>query len=122
MARARPPVVRNAFVNDLPAIPHGVRHMHRRGNRAGGVSGHLLKADQFIRIATVSANWKTSSGRRAIRSCIPSCSDRGGGAFQAALAAEPGLREHERAREWVGDWNLRFAAVLQDREFSHLTL
>ena len=41
--------------------------------------------------------------------------------LEAALACEPGLREQEDARAWVGDWNTRFAAVLQEPAFRHLT-
>jgi hypothetical protein len=119
-----------AFVNDLPRyLPACDEYI------AAGVGPaafwHLLKADRFIGMAT---GERKLSGMRTLErkwedfewlpgDPIPHAEflRPAAKALEAALACEPGLRENEDARGWVGDWNARFAAVLQDPEFSHWT-
>jgi hypothetical protein len=81
---------------------------------------HLLRADQYIRVAT---------GDRGLDSLWflpypmphPELLGQAARALEAALACEPGLRDQEPPLEWVGDWNTRFAAVLQAPEFERLS-
>ncbi len=111
--------IRNAFVNDLPQYLTACHECIAAG--VGPVAfWHLLKADQFIRMAT---------GERGLDSLWflpypmshPEFLRPAAEALEAALDCEPGLREQDAARSWVGDWNTRFAAVLQESTFSHLT-
>jgi hypothetical protein len=80
----------------------------------------LLKADEYIAFATGEREledfeWSSGDGilhPEQLRSAAE--------ALETALAASPGLREDESARGWVGDWNLRFAPVVQQPEYAHL--
>lgn len=110
--------LRSAYLNDLPKY---LAACHE--SIAAGVGPtafwHLLMADQFIRMAT---------GERGLDSLwflpypmpYPEFLRPAAEALEAALSCEPGLRDQEAARGWVGDWNTRFAAVLEEPEFKHL--
>ena len=80
----------------------------------------LLKADQYIAFATGEReleDYEWSPGEPILHpELLPPAAE----ALAAALASSPGLREDESARGLVGDWNLRFAAVVQQSEFGHL--
>jgi len=110
--------VRAAFINDLPRYLTECNACIAAG-LGPTAFWHLLKADQFIRIAT---------GERGLDSLFflpypmphPELLRPAAEALEAALVAEPGLREQEAARGWVGDWNMRFAAVLRESAFRHL--
>ena len=80
----------------------------------------MLKADRYIAFATVEQEYEDfewSPGDPILHAELlqPAAM-----ALAAALDSSPGLREDESARGWVGDWNLRFAAVVQQLEFTHL--
>lgn len=119
-----------AFVNDLPRyLPACDEYI------AAGVGPaafwHLLKADRFIGMATgerklsgmrtLERKWEDFEWLPGDPILHPEFLRQAAEALEAALAAEPGLREQEDALGWVGDWNTRFAAVLQEPEFKHLT-
>jgi hypothetical protein len=81
---------------------------------------HLLKADYYIRVATgehelEEYDWSPGSPLWHPELLAPAAV-----ALAAALAMQPNLREDESARGWVGDWDLRFAAVLQQPEYEQL--
>lgn len=118
-----------AFVNDLQQyLPECDACI------AGGVGPaafwHLLKAERLIGMA---AGERKLSGMRALERKWEDFEWSPGDpilyaeflqpaaeALEAALASEPGLRQNEASRRWVGDWNRRFAAILQDPAFRHL--
>lgn len=110
--------VRAAFINDLPRYLTECNACIAAG-LGPTAFWHLLMADQFIRIAT---------GERGLDSLFflpypmahPELLRPAAEALEAALVAEPRLREQEDARGWVGDWNMRFAAVLRESAFRHL--
>ena len=112
--------LRNAFLNDLPRFLTACDACIGEGVGPAAF-WHLLKADQFIDIATGECEledyeWVPGDPIRHPELLRPAAD-----ALEAALAAEPGLREQAAARAWVGDWNARFAAVLQEPAFRHLT-
>jgi len=81
---------------------------------------HLLKADWYIDIATgefelEDYQWLPGHPIRHPELLRPAAE-----AMDAALACEPRIRDHEAAPGWVGDWNQRFAAVVQSPAFGHL--
>jgi hypothetical protein len=81
---------------------------------------HMLKADQYIGFATGEReleDYEWSPGHPILH---PELLLSAAQELAAALVASPQLREDESARGWVGDWNLRFAAVVQQPEFRHL--
>jgi len=82
---------------------------------------HLLKADRYIDIATGECELEDYEWMPGHPIVHPELLRPAADALDAALTCEPALREQEDARDWVGDWNLRFAAVLQDPTFGHLT-
>jgi len=109
----------NAFLNDLPQLLTACDACINAGVGPAAF-WHLLKASQFKRIATGECEleeFEWSPGHPILH---PEFLRPAAEALEAALACEPGLREEEAARDWVGDWNLRFAAVLQEPAFKHL--
>jgi hypothetical protein len=109
----------NAFCPDLPGFAAACD-----GQIAAGLGPaafwQLLKADPYTAYAT---------GERELEDLDWSAGDPilyqellgpAAEALESALASWTGLREDESARGWVGDWNLRFAAVIQQPEFRHL--
>jgi hypothetical protein len=111
---------RNAFLRDLPRFLTACDTCIAEGIGPAAF-WHLLKADQYIDIAT--GEWELEEYEWVPGHPIrhPELLRPAAGALEAALACEPGLRDQEAARGWVFDWNLRFAAVLQEPAFSHLT-
>ncbi len=83
---------------------------------------HLLKADEYIRYATDEPELEDFEWSVGDSISHPELLGPAAHALEAALISWNGLREDESARVWVGDWNLRFAAVLQQPQFSHLAL
>jgi hypothetical protein len=81
----------------------------------------LLKADQYIAFATGERELEDFEWSPGDPILHPEQLRPAAEAMAAALEASPGLRGDESARGWVGDWNLRFAAVVQQPEFKHLT-
>jgi hypothetical protein len=81
----------------------------------------LLKAHQYIAFATGERelqDFEWSPGHPILHpELLPLAAE----ALEKALAHQPDLREQEAARGWVGDWNMSFAAVLQEPSFRHLT-
>ncbi|NJM00733.1 MAG: hypothetical protein HC924_19080 [Synechococcaceae cyanobacterium SM2_3_2] len=75
---------------------------------------HLLKADHYIDCAK--GNWDLKSyrywseGEPMVYPELLGCAVE---SIRAVLAAQPGLREDESIRGWVGEWNLRFVDVLE---------
>jgi hypothetical protein len=110
-----------AFCHDLPAFVAACDECIAEG--LGPVAfWQLLKADQYIAFATGECeleDFEWSAGDPILH---PELLWPAAQALEAALTARPGLREDESARGWVGDWNLRFAPVLQQPEFSHLAM
>lgn len=82
----------------------------------------MLKADQYIAFATGERELEDFEWSPGDPILHPEQLRPAAEALAAALASVPGLRENESARGWVGDWNLRFAAVVQQPEFAHLAL
>jgi hypothetical protein len=110
----------NAFLNDLPRYLSACDACIAAGIGPAAF-WHLLKAVHFTRVATGEfelEEFEWSPGHPILHpEFLPLAAE----ALEAALAAEPGLREQEAVRGWVGDWNTSFAAVLQEPAFSHLT-
>jgi hypothetical protein len=110
---------RNAFCDDLPGFTAACD-----GCVAEGVGPaafwHLLKAEQYIHFATGEHELEEFEWSPGDPIPHPEWLRPAAEALEAALACEPGLREQEAARGWVGDWNTRFAAVLQEPAFRHL--
>jgi hypothetical protein len=118
-----------AFVNDLPRYLPACDACIAAGIGPAAF-WHLLKAERFIGMAT--GERKLSGMRTGERKLEdfewlpgdpivrPEFLQPAAEALEAALTCEPGLRQNEAARGWVGDWNKRFAAVLQDPAFRHL--
>jgi hypothetical protein len=110
---------RNAFLQDLPRFLTACDACIAEG--AGPAAfWHLLKANQYIEIATGECEledyeWTPGDPIRHPEFLRPAAE-----AIEAALAHQPDLPQNEAARDWVGDWNRRFAAVLQEPEFRHL--
>ncbi len=118
-----------AFVGDLPRYLPECDACIARGVGPAAF-WHLLKAERLIGMA---AGERKLHGMRALERRWedfewwpgdpiphPEFLRPGAEALEAALACEPGLWEDETARVWVGDWNQRFAAILQDPAFQHL--
>jgi len=80
----------------------------------------VLKADQYIAFATGEEELEDFEWSPEDPILHPELLRPAAEALAAALNSSPGLREDESARGWVGDWNLRFAAVVQQPEFAHL--
>jgi hypothetical protein len=80
----------------------------------------MLKADQYIAFATGERELEDFEWSPGDPILHPEQLRSAPKALAAALASSPGLREAESARGWVGDWNLRFAAVVEQPEFRHL--
>jgi hypothetical protein len=80
----------------------------------------MLKADQYIAFATGERELEDFDWSPGDPILHPELLRPAAEALAAALVASPQLREDESARGWVGDWNLRFAAVVQQAEFRHL--
>jgi hypothetical protein len=81
---------------------------------------HLLKAGQYTAIATGELELEDFQWTPADPIRHPELLRPAAESLQAALACHPRLLEDQAAREWVGDWNDRFAAVLQEPAFKHL--
>jgi len=80
---------------------------------------HLLKADRYIDIATGESEledyeWMPGDPIRHPELLRPAAE-----ALASALACDPRIPEREIARG-CGDWNVRYAALLQAPEFAHL--
>jgi hypothetical protein len=111
--------LRYAYVNDLPRFLTACDACVAEGVGPPAF-WHLLKADQFIAIATGEREldaFKWSPGHAILH---PELLRPATEALESALATDPDLREQGDARGWIGDWNKRFAAVLQTSEFRHL--
>jgi hypothetical protein len=80
----------------------------------------MLKADQYIAFATGECELEDFEWSPGDPILHPDLLRPAAESLAAALVSSPGLREDESARGWVGDWNLRFAAVVQQPEFKHL--
>lgn len=80
----------------------------------------LLKADLYIAFATGERKLEDYEWSPGDPIMHPEQLRPAAETLAAAFEATPGLREDESARGWVGDWNLRFAAVVQQPEFKHL--
>jgi hypothetical protein len=109
----------NAFLNDLPRVLTACATCIAVGIGPAAF-WHLLKADRFIDAATGASeleDFEWSPGDPILHAEFLRLAAE---ALEAALAAEPGLREQEAACSWVGDWNQRFAPVLQEPAFRHL--
>lgn len=109
-----------AFCHDLPGFVAACDQCIAEG-LGPAAFWHLLKADQYIAFATGERELEDFEWSPGDPILYPEWLRPAAEALEAALACEPGLREQEAARGWVGDWNLRFAAVFQDPAFSHLT-
>lgn len=82
---------------------------------------HLLKADQYIAYATGERDRPDEVPEWEPGSPVPRPDLLGPAeALAAALSMRPDLREDEASRGWVGDWNLRFAAVVLQPDYRHL--
>ncbi len=81
---------------------------------------HLLKAGAFIKIATGEQEIEEYEWTPGDPIKHPELLRPAADSVQAALACDAGLRDKAQAPDWVGDWNLRFAALLQEPEFCHL--
>ncbi|QDU43804.1 hypothetical protein Mal52_22800 [Symmachiella dynata] len=81
---------------------------------------HLLKAGAFIKIASGEQEIEEYKWIPGDPIKHPELLRPAADAVQAALACDPGLRDQAKAPDWVGDWNLRFAALLQEPAYSHL--
>jgi hypothetical protein len=80
----------------------------------------MLKADQYIAFATGERELEDFDWSPGDPILHPELLRPAADALAAALVSSPGLREAESARGWVGNWNLRFAAVVQQSELRHL--
>lgn len=109
----------NAFCHDLPAFVAACDACV--AERLGPAAfWHLLQADQYIAFATGEReleDFEWSAGDPILH---PEMLRPAAAALEAALASWPGVCADASARGWVGDWNLRFAAVVQQPEFRHL--
>jgi hypothetical protein len=109
----------NAFCHDLTGFVAACDSCIHEG-LGPAAFWQMLKADQFIAFATGECeleDYEWSPGAPILHTEQLRA---GAEALAAALVSLPGLREDESARGWVGDWNLRFAAVVQQPEFKHL--
>ena len=109
----------NAFLHDLPRFLTACDACIAEGFGPAAF-WHLAKADQYVDIATGECeleDYEWSPGNPILH---PEFQRLAAQALEAALAAEQGLRKQEAGRAWVGDWNTRFAAVLQESAFRHL--
>lgn len=109
----------NAFCHDLPGFAAACDRCIAEG-LGPAAFWQLLKADQYIAYATGEReleDFEWSAGDPILH---PELLRPAAEALEAALASWPGLREEASARGWVGDWNLRFAAILTQPEFRHL--
>lgn len=104
----------NAFCNDLPGFVAACDGYITEG-LGPEAFWHLLKADRYIAFATGEYELEDFEWSPGYPILHPEFLRPAAEALEAALACEPGLREKEAARGWVGDWNMRFAAVLQER-------
>jgi hypothetical protein len=80
----------------------------------------MLKADQYIAFAIGEREFEDVEWSPGDPILHPEHLRPAAEALAAALKSSPGLREDDSARQWVGDWNLRFAAVVQHPDFKHL--
>jgi hypothetical protein len=80
----------------------------------------MLKADQYIAFATAERELEDFEWSPGDPILHPEQLRPAADSLAAVLASSPGLREDESPRRWVGDWNLRFAAVVQQPEFRDL--
>lgn len=110
---------RNAFCGDLPGFVAACDRCIAEG-LGPAAFWHLLKADQYIDFATGECELEDFEWSPGDPILHPEMLRPAADALVAALASEPGLREQESARDWVDDWNSRFAAVLQEPAFEHL--
>jgi hypothetical protein len=110
---------RNAYLQDLPRFLTACDTCVAEGVGPAAF-WHLLKADQYIEVATGECELEDYEWMPGHPILHPELLRPAAVALEAALACEPGLWEQEAARGWVGDWNLRFAAVLQEPAFRHL--
>jgi hypothetical protein len=109
----------NAFVNDVPRLLT-VCDASITAGIGPAAFWHLLKADRFIDTATGESeleDFEWSPGHAILH---PEFLRLAAESLEAALACEPGLWDRDEDRSWVGDWSMRFAAVLHEPAFRHL--
>jgi hypothetical protein len=128
----------------LSKVPHSVEHFRIAGLYAWNAFGHnlvefagacdgfiarghgppafwcLLKADEYLSFATGEHELQDYEWSPGDLIPHPELLEPASRELEAALTHDPGLRESEPARGWVGDWNTRFAAVLEQPAFNHL--
>jgi hypothetical protein len=109
----------NAFCNDLAGLVTAC-DVCIEDALGPAAFWQMLKADQYIAFATGESELEDFEWSPGDPILHPEFLRPAAEALDAALASSPGLREDESARGWVGDWNVRFAAVLRQPEFSHL--
>ena len=81
---------------------------------------HMVKADQFLLVATGESELEDFEWSPEHPILHPEFLPLAAAALEAALRLQPGLNEDDAAPEWVGDWNSRFAALLQHPGYAHL--
>lgn len=117
LARARQNV-RNAFLHNLPSYLSACDECIAAGIGPPAF-WRLLKADQLVSIATGAHeredyDWAPGDPIVHAEFLRPAAE-----LLETVLDSEPHLRD-AAAPAWVGDWNERFAAILQQSEFEHL--
>ena len=104
---------RNAFLLDLPRLLSACDACIAEG-LGPAAFWHLLKVDQFLEIATGECELEDYEWRPGDPIRHPEFLRLAATALEAALTCEPTLRERDASPDWIGDWNVRFAAVLQE--------
>lgn len=111
--------LRNAFAQDLPKYLTACDRCI--ADRLGPAAiWYLAKADQFLEIAIGERELEHDEWEPGDPIRHPEFLQLAAESLAAALACQPGLREDETSRSWVGNWNERFAAVFQLPKFRHL--
>lgn len=119
---------RNAFCGDLPEFVEACDKCLAEG-LGPAAFWHLLKAEQCISYATGEYELEDFEWFPGEPILHPERLRMAAQALESAITCEPGLRNQATARDWLGllpgtecDWNTKFAAVLQEPMFRHLTV